>query len=606
MSYENKRRYLLLSLGLLLLITAGLLTIQSGTPDPVQAAAPMQEDHFIAFTDTIYEVFEGEDATITVSISPVLPAGQQATVNYRTLGVSAVPGQHYVETQGTLTFTAGANGATQSFVVETIRDGQFGPTRVVNLVLQDATNAQLGTPNIAQLRIINLDPTPVPTPTPTVGGPPIFADQYEPNNTLQTAYTFNAAGSALCQITLWPRGDIDYFRFFAKANTTYDVFTDSLSPGLDTLLTLYGPTGNFIAENDDYQPPNRRSQVRFTSGQAGYYYVRVVNQDPSDPANKTYCLDVNEIQPTPTPTSIPGDDCEFNSTLQTACTIAPGQVFNADFVPVFGSLQDTDFYRLWAKAGVTYTCETFNLSPFADTNMIFLDQFGGDFNPQLGNEDKDRLGGDFGSMLTWRATYTGWLHIMVGPVNPPPYEESHLHTYDIRCDIVQVTPTPTPTNTLQPLPPGTGPGTGPVSSPTPALTPEPSITPIDFSFLTPSPTPEPPVISFQPLPTGTPMSGGPQNVMINVTLYYDTNNNFTPDPGEGVQDVAVALYENASGRLLAFGYTNEAGMVSFDGVTAAGPVRVVVPFLNYSQIVVGGQANILLRIAPQPLPIGVP
>jgi hypothetical protein len=231
MSYENKRRYLLLSLGLLLLITAGLLTIQSGTPDPVQAAAPMQEDHFIAFTDTIYEVFEGEDATITVSISPVLPAGQQATVNYRTLGVSAVPGQHYVETQGTLTFTAGANGATQTFVVETIRDGQFGPTRVVNLVLQDAANAQLGTPNIAQLRIINLDPTPVPTPTPTVGGPPIFADQYEPNNTLQTAYTFNAAGSALCQITLWPRGDIDYFRFFAKANTTYDVFTDSLSPG---------------------------------------------------------------------------------------------------------------------------------------------------------------------------------------------------------------------------------------------------------------------------------------------------------------------------------------------------------------------------------------
>jgi hypothetical protein len=196
------------------------------------------------------------------------------------------------------------------------------------------------------------------------------------------------------------------------------------------LLTVYGPGGNFIAENDDFEPPNRRSQVTFTATQDGFYYARIVNQDPSDPANKTYCLDVNE-EAVPTPYTvtnrIPRDECEFNSTLETACTVAPGQTFNANFIPVFGSQQDTDFYRLWVKAGVTYTCETFNLSAFADTNMIFLNQVGGDFNPQLGNEDKDRLAGDFGSMLTWRATYTGWLHIMVGPVNPP-LMKSHTYT----------------------------------------------------------------------------------------------------------------------------------------------------------------------------------
>lgn len=603
MSYKNKRRYLLLSLGLLLPLLVGIVTL---TPTIVNPVVQAQNGSEIRFVENAYSVSGGNSAIIEVEIFPSLSGNDIATVEFLTIQGTALPGVNYVSTSGVLTFTAAAQGNIQTFTVQTLPYSVPSANRNLSLLLRNPTGASLGTPNLSALIIVNLLPTPTPTPIAPPVTTPIFSDQYEPNNTFQQAYTFNAAGNALCQITLWPRGDIDYFRFFAKANTSYDVFTDSLSPGLDTLLTLYGPTGNFIAENDDFQPPSRRSQVRFTSEQAGYYYIRVVNQDPSDPANKTYCLDVNELQPTPTATSIPGDDCEFNSTLQTVCTLAPGQVFNADFVPVFGSTQDTDFYRVWAKAGVTYTCETFNLSPFADTNMIFLDQFGGDFNPQLGNEDKDRLGGDFGSMLTWRATYTGWLHVMVGPVNPPPYEESHLHTYDIRCDIVQVTPTPTPTNTRQPLPPGTGPGTGPVSSPTPAVTPEASITPIDFSFLTPSPTPEPPVISFQPLPTGTPISGGPQNVMINVTLYYDTNNNFTPDPGEGVQDVAVALYENASGRLLAFGYTNEAGMVSFDGVTAAGPVRVVVPFLNYSQVVVGGQANILLRIAPQPLPIGVP
>jgi hypothetical protein len=387
------------------------------------------------------------------------------------------------------------------------------------------------------------------------------------------------------------------------------VGTTNLSPGLDTVLTVYNPAGQFIGENDDIDPPNRRSEVTFTATSAGFYFVRIINQDPSDPANKTYCLDVQEqALPTPTPSQTPiaGDDCEFNSTLETACTVGLGETFNANFVPVFGSLQDTDFYRLWVKAGVTYTCETFDLSPVADTNMIFLNQTGGDFSPPLGNEDKDRLGGDFGSMLTWRATYTGWLHIVVGPVNPPPYEESADHTYRFRCDIAEVTPTPTPTNTVPAPPPGTGPFVPATSTPTPDTSPEPTITPIDFSFLTPSPTAPPPIVQFQPLPTSTPLSGGPRDVLINVTLYYDSNFNFTPDPNEGIEDVAVALYENASGRLLAFGYTNQAGSITFDSVTTTGPVRVVVPFLNYSQVVVGGQANILLRIAPQPLPIGVP
>lgn len=597
------RRLLLFCAGLLLIAVVGYWVSAPAASDVAQA-----QDRTIFFSASNYSVAEGNNQTITVRIDPALTGNNTATVQYTTLDRTAVAGTNYIGTSGVLTFTAAASQ--QTFVVETLRDNVFTENLIADLILQQATNANLGTPSIASLIIVNIDDPPTPTPSPTVGGPPIYADQYEPNNTFQTAHTFNAAGPALCNITLWPRGDIDFFRFHAKANTVYEVSTTNLSPGLDTLLTVYGPNGNFIDQNDDIEPPSRRSEVTFAATQAGYYYVRVVNQDPTDPANKTYCLDVRETAaptPTPTQTPIPGDACEFNSTLETACTIAPGQTFSADFVPVFGSTQDTDFYRLWVKAGVSYYCETFNLSALADTNMIFLDQNGGDFNPQLGNEDKDRLAGDFGSELFWQATYTGWLHIMVGPVNPPPYEESFLHTYDIRCEITDP-PTPTATPTTPPVGPGpgTGPGFAPTSTPTSAVTPEPSITPIDFSFLTPSPTATPPAVQFQPLPTSTPASGGPRDVLINVTLYYDTNNNFMPDPNEGIQDVAIALYENSSGRLLAFGNSNEMGMVTFDSITASGPVRVVVPFLNYSQVVVGGQANIMLRIAPQPLPIGVP
>ncbi len=595
------RRLLLFCAGLMLIAVVGYWLSASPVSDVAQA-----QNRTIFFSAGNYSVAEGNNQTVTVRINPPLTGNNTASVQYTTLDRTAVAGVNYISTSGVLTFTATVSERT--FVVETLRDNVFTENLIADLILQQATNADLGTPNIATLTIVNIDDPPTPTPSPTVGGPPIYADQYEPNNTFQTAYTFNAAGPALCNITLWPRGDIDFFRFHAKANTVYQVGTTNLSPGLDTLLTVYGPNGNFIDQNDDIDPPNRRSEVTFFANQAGFYYVRVVNQDPSDPTNKTYCLDVQETAaptPTPTQTPIPGDDCEFNSTIETACTIAVDQIVQADFVPVFGSLQDTDVYRLWVKSGVTYRCDTINLSAFADTNMIFLNQFGGDFDPMLGNEDRDRLAGDFGSTLTWRATYTGWLHIMVGPVNPPPYEESPLHTYDLLCTILDVTPTPTATNTV-PAPPGTGPGIAPTWTPTPDVTPEPTITPFDFSFLTPEPTATLPAVQFQPLPTSTPVSGGPRNVTIDVTLYYDINNNFTPDPNEGIEDVAVALYESSSGRLLAFGYTNGAGMVSFDGIAATGPVRVVVPFFNYSQVVVGEQTAILLRIAPQPLPIGVP
>ena len=79
-----------------------------------------------------------------------------------------------------------------------------------------------------------------------------------------------------------------------------------------------------------------------------------------------------------------------------------------------------------------------------------------------------------------------------------------------------------------------------------------------------------------------------------------------PELTEGIIDVAVALYDNSNGQLIAYGYTNDAGMLTVSNISTAGAVRVVVPFLNYSQLVVGETANILLRVAPQPLPVGIP
>lgn len=599
--HRTKRLLFLLAfvfLSFLLMIALWGTVLPQGA---VQAAPLQQTGPTIQFSSASYSRSEnGGSATITVDINGTLTG--TASVEYLTVDGTATSGSDYTAASGVLTFTTSPSSLT--FSVTIINDSTDEPDETVNLVLRNPVNAVLGSDDTAVLTILDDDPTPA-TPTPTSSAAtPIFIDVYEPNNDFSQAYTISVGGGQLCNATLWPFGDEDFFRFSGKAGSTYQITTSNLSAGLDTVLTIYNTTFNQIASNDDAGIGNLASDVTVSVNVDGFYYARVENKDPSDPAGKTYCIEVKEVNPpTPTPsnTPVPGaDECEFNSTLETACVIGVGETKSLSFVPVFGSPQDTDVFRLWVKPGIQYTCETTNLSPVADTNIILLDHNGNDFNPPIGNDDK--APGDLGSKVTYLSTYTGWLYIMVGPVNPPPYEESFLHTYDLTCTATAATPTPTPTATFRP---GTGGGV-PAATPTPFPTFPPTPTPIDLSlFATPTPAP-PPVIQFQPLPTATPLAGGQIPATINVTLYYDSNGNFTPELTEGIMDVAVSVFDNTTGELLAFGFTNEAGVIRFDSIVSSGAIRVVVPFLGYSQLVVGNSANILLRVAPQPLPLEIP
>ena len=610
--------------GISLTILLGIFTIAISYllwffPHSIQAAPLKQSGQpVISFDQTSFEVDEGMDIDISVSLSA--STNQTVTVSYFTQGTSATGGTDYTDTSGVLTFPPNTT-ASQTFTVETNQDTIDEPSEIIKVNLVNPVNATLsggGVNLTVDLRILDDDPSATATPTNTpTGNQPIFADQYEPNNAFADA-TSIAAGQRLCNITLWPTGDEDFFTFFAKDGFSYEIFTDDLEPGLDTVMTIYGPQGNVIATSDDFGG-ERRSEVEIRANQDGFYFARIINQDPSDPADKTYCFEVAEIVPTATPTFVPadeaGDSCEWNSDIEHACLIGVGETKSMNFIPTQGSDQDTDIYRLWIKVGIEYTCETLNLSTHADTNIILWDQNGNPFAPWIGNDDREDATGDapdFSSKVSYFAGYTGWLYIVVGPVNPPAFEEAHLHTYDITCSSSAATATPTPTATFPPLPPSTG-GTGGTSATnTPAVTPTTIVFPTfpatatPFVLPTATPTPTPPVVQFQPLPTATPLSGGGQDVTINVTLYYDVNDSFTPELTEGIINVAVFLFDSATGNLLQFGTTNETGAIRFTDVMASGPVRIVVPFLNYNQIIVGGNEDLLLRIAPQPLPIGIP
>jgi hypothetical protein len=601
-------------LAFLTLILAALALAGRAPLIPTAVAAPLQQNDLpeVFFSQAAYSIIEGNTGqtplTVTVNINRAPAAGEAVTVNYFTVDGSAISNRDYVPAAGQLTFPAGSTVG-QTFTVFIRANTTPEPNRTFIIFLTNPVNARVGNPVSATVTIVDDDPpVPTSTPTPTPGGP-VYLDRYEPNNDFATAYTTAANAPKLTGITLWPAGDVDFFRFYGKAGSVYRVFTDDLEPGLDTRLTVFDPAGNPIAENDDADVAERRSEATIVAGVSGFYFARVVDRDPTDPTTRTYSFQVLEIEPfTPTPTATrigAVDDCEPNNTLATACLIGVGEVkSNMNFVPPVGREPDNDFYRLPVKPGVLYTCETFNLSPVADTNMIFLDNHGRDFSPQLGNDDREV--GDPSSLLSYLSTYTGYLYILIGPVNVPPYEESLLHTYDLRCTSTAATPTPPPTATLPPAaaPPG-GVGVG-VPTATPFVFPTfpPTPTPIDLSSLqTPQP---PPVVQFQPLPTATLAAGAQQTAVIEVTVYYDSNFSFTPELTEGIADVAVALYDNTTGSLIAFGYTNEAGAVRFDAITSLGAVRVVVPLLNYAQVAVGASAVILVRVAPQPLPIGIP
>ena len=595
--------------GISLIVVVGVITFALWL---LVAVAPVsrvsaQTPPLLAFQSTSIDAAEGV-GQVEVVVGLTGTPTTTVTVNYESFFGSA-SGSDYTSVSGQLSFPVGT--ITRTITINISNDTTDEPTEFFYIRLLNPTFAVLGTPNQLQINIIDDDNPPAPTAT---SGGTIFLDAYEPNNTFAQSYSVGV-GASTCSITFWPAGDVDYFHFFAKKGSTYRVFTKDLSPGIDTVLTLYNSSGSQIARNDDVgEIGTVRSEVQFTAGADGFYYAYITNKNPSDPTGKTYCFEVLEVAaPTATPSQTPvagADACEYNSTLQYACIIAKDVVYNLSFVPTLGSSQDTDYFWLWMKPGLYYTCETLNLSPYNDTNMIFLDQNGHDFVPQLGNDDK--APGDYGSKLSILAPYTGYLSIVVGPVNPPPYEESYLYTYELLCIEEAATPTPTATATQPYVPPVNGGGTGGVVS-----TSTPTPTPVGSEFATPTPfdpssifltlTPAPPAqVVINPLPTATPEAGGGRLTTVNVTLYYDSNGNFMPELTEGIVDVAVALYDNTTGQLLAFGYTNETGSIRFENIAATGALRVSVPYLNYSQVVFGDNSNILLRVAPQQLPGAIP
>ncbi|MGB9872375.1 MAG: hypothetical protein ACPLYD_12015 [Anaerolineae bacterium] len=399
----------------------------------------------------------------------------------------------------------------------------------------------------------------------------------------------------------------DYFRLDnAVVGWTYEVYAipDGLGNynlGIIAYDASYTP---ILTDTNALDGPS--AVVRLVAANPGPYYFKVFQITPLC-SGGTYRLDGNALPPTATPTGTPGptatptplpptgipgaDRFEPNYDFDHAVTIATGVTYdNLNFIPWGGVTEDNDFYKLWVKPGLLYTCETLNLAPGLDTNIILYDH---NRNGLGGNDDVTP--GDYRSRISYLSTYEGWLYVLVGHGGRFPYSEVQNSTYSLRCSVeVPGLPTPAPTATPRP----------PTATPVPK-----DWTPTPETFTSPPPTATPSTgaelsvrLISTPAPPSPEATPAPRFVPLDILVYYDANNDRAPGAGEGVAGLRILAYDTLTGEQVAEGLTDDVGRLRFTAAVR-GAVRIVVPYLGIGRVVEGEGASVYIRIAS---PIGSP
>jgi hypothetical protein len=135
---------------------------------------------------------------------------------------------------------------------------------------------------VYDLELSLVTPTPTATPSPTVTPPPtmtpppsptprVAADLAESNDSAAAA--FGIAPGVAGQFTIGEEGDVDFFRFLAKAGNHYACRTTTSA--VDTVLTVLALDGTPIAHNDDWSSGRIDSYVQWRAGSQQEVVVRV-------------------------------------------------------------------------------------------------------------------------------------------------------------------------------------------------------------------------------------------------------------------------------------------------------------------------------------------
>lgn len=404
----------------------------------------------------------------------------------------------------------------------------------------------------------------------------------------------------------------DFYRLDnARVNYRYTVEAEPTRTNNYTLgIIVYEEVdGEYREVAKDVEAATYKARVTFEAQHVGPYFFKIF-QVSAQCSGGTYELyfqspvapTATPVEPTVTPQPTvpppPGpsgwDEYEPNDTFETATTIAPGMTYNLNFIPYGEWSVDNDFFRIRIKPGLRLTCQTSDLDPGVDPNMIFFTGPSWD-HAIMGNDDISL--GNFNSRLSYYSTYEGYMYILVGQGDRMDPRDTENSAYKLRCDL-EAPGTSTPTTPLpdkDPAPtarPTATPPSSPVATPTPPPTEAPTTTNLTFRLLT---TPEP--TTPTPTPTGF--------RTFRIVIYYDEKQDGQLGANEGVPGFYVRVLSAQSGEELAQGYTDEQGQLSFT-VPTVDTVRIRVPLLGLDRMVSPSTPEVIVRIAPQPLPKTIP
>lgn len=392
------------------------------------------------------------------------------------------------------------------------------------------------------------------TPTP---------DAYEENDAPVEAAQI-PTGAQLDSLTISPAGDADWFRVLLSpaAGAGGQQRVEALAAaGLDLTLTVYGPDGAALVTHNDAAGPS--AAVTFEVTGAGWYTVAVSSTTPEA---GWYALRLSGVTPTPAPpptatpsptptAAAPGepDHAEPNYDFAHAYRLVPGDVLGGlTFASGTPGAADNDFYVMAVREGVAYVCETSDLGPGVDTNLIVYGA--ADFGAVLGgNDDIDTQAGQIASRVAFSAPHEGDVYLLVGYKYPTPggAPAGGGPAYTLACQAAA--PTPTPTAALA------GGRTSPPQTEARRIT-----------------------LLERPAPTPTPAANAVALQTVDVLVGYDRSANGEVDLDEGVRGLSVRLLDPTTNRELAHGLTDAGGAVRFT-LAGAGPIRVSIPYLGAAQ-----------------------
>lgn len=426
--------------------------------------------------------------------------------------------------------------------------------------------------------VIDLTASPPPSPTPgggmTFTPPPpgsVTPDRFEVNDTAETATGIGFQQEPDLSLTA---GDVDYFTLFVKAGQLV-VISTAVYAGLDTEMFIYW-AGNQLAYNDDRSGADLSSLVTFEAPDDGWVIVQV---QPVTSANGRYDLTITLTEPTPTltpsptttpsptitplPTAtpvVPPDSAEPNNTQETAYPIVP----DTSYALSMGE-GDIDFFTFIAKAGNQYACET--VTQEIDTLLTILVAGAA----LTGNDDRTSQRID--SYVTWQVEMEQAITIEVQA------RGGSTGTYTLTCSSV------IPAPVVGPMPPV------PIMV-TPILSETVSISVTEMISETNLPAG---AVSLTVRPLGPEIPPQPPVQQIRLIVYYDSNNDQNPSPGEGIPHVSV-LAVDTHGQRIARVFTDLQGEAIFN-TTADNIDRLVVPFVSAWSV----------RVQPgQPESLGLP